>query len=180
MRIWNESRDKNQSAVVNHATLAYGIGFLIEQKIFHEMRYLYFEYLVISESVPQAPNWIKWSRFRLKPFVNLTDTNLSSRYEPPFLRLSWAKFICLYSGHWFPPFYGYRRSLQFSRFFKNKEANLGGKLYHVSKFTVRYLWLKYEGSHFSVDVPVLTRSWKKLFLTIDAKKFEGQIKCVQL
>ena len=33
------------------------------------------------------------------------------------LRFSWAEFICLYSGHWFPPFYGYRRSFQFSWIF---------------------------------------------------------------
>ena len=90
------------------------------------------------------------------------------------LRFWWAKFICLYSGHWFPPIYGYRRS--FSQIFKNKEANLGGKPYHVIKYTIQNLWLKYEGCHYLVNVPVLTRSWKK----VAPKKCKWQIKCVQL
>ena len=90
------------------------------------------------------------------------------------LRFWWAKFICLYSGHWFLPIYGYRRS--FSQIFKNKEANLGGKPYHVCKFTIQNLWLKYEGCHYLVNVPVVTRSWKK----VAPKKCKWQIKCVQL
>ena len=34
---------------------------------------------------------------------------------------SWTKFICLYSGPWFPPFYGYQHSFQFREFSTTKK-----------------------------------------------------------
>ena len=48
------------------------------------MRYLYFEILVISNSVPWASNLMKWSRFKLKTFVNPSNKYLSDWEEPAF------------------------------------------------------------------------------------------------
>ena len=91
------------------------------------MRYFYFE-MLIFKSVPWAPIYMKWSRCRLKPSLNPSDTNLPNLVRPCLLlHFSCAKFICPYSGHWFLPFYGYRCSFQFSRIFSNKEVSLGKK-----------------------------------------------------
>ena len=48
-------------------------------------------------------------------------------YQIWFDLVFFCTFHCPYSGHWFPPFYGYRRSFQFSQIFSNKEASLGKK-----------------------------------------------------
>ena len=84
--------------------------------------------MLIFKSVPWAPIYMKWSRCRLKPSLNPSDTNLPNLARPCLLlHFSCAKFICPYSGHWFPPFYGYQLSFQFSRIFSNEEASLGKK-----------------------------------------------------
>ena len=138
------------------------------------MRYLYFEILVISNSVPRASNLMKWSRFKLKTFVNPSNKYLSNWEELAFF-CTFHEQSSLVStrGIHYPPSYGYRRSFQFSQIFQNKEANLGEKLYHVSKFTIQNLWLNFEVSHFSVDVLPFTRPWKKIALKYRCQEVSG-------
>ena len=128
------------------------------------MRYLDFEILLILKSVPWCQNQMKRSRFRLKPHLNPSYTNLSNWYGPVLFCVFHEQ--SLFASTWGTDFRHFTATdARFSfREFSRIKSKSEKKPYQVSKFTIRHLWLKYEDSHFSVDVPPLTRSWKKVVL----------------
>ena len=104
---------------------------------------------------------MKWLPFKYKPFVNPFNTNLPNWYE--------IAFFCVFdeqSSFAFTRGTDFRQftatDARFRKFSRIKKQIWEEKPYHVCKFTIQNLWPKYEVCHYLVNVPVLTRSWKKV------------------
>ena len=145
------------------------------------MRYLYFEILVISNSVPRASNLMKWSRFKLKTFVNPSNKYLSNWEELAFFCTfhEQSSFVST-RGITFRQVTATDARFSFRKFSRIKKqiwarnfTTFLSSLYRISDLTLRVVIFR------SMCYPSRGLG-KKSLLTTDAKKCEGQINYVQL
>ena len=124
---------------------------------------------------------MKWSCFKLKPFVDLSNKNLSNWYELAFFcAFHEQSLFASTRANAFRQFTATDARFSFRKFSRIKRQIWGknfttflSSLYRFSDLTMRVVIFR------SVCHPSRGLE-KKSLLTTDAKKCEGQINCVQL